>query len=190
MFSRVQARVLGILFGEPERDFSITEIISRADSGRGAVQRELEKLASSGIVSARIQGSRRFYHANKQSAIFTDLHQLVLKTVGVIEPIRIALAPYQPAIKSAFVYGSVAKGIDTAKSDIDLMILADDLSYADTFSALQAAETTLARPINPNLMSVEAWKSKANVRNSFIAKVLRQPKLFVFGTEDELRALR
>ncbi len=190
LFSRVQARVLSILFVDPDQDFPITEIISRADSGRGAVQRELEKLTNVGIVAVTLQGSRRLYHANRTSPIFSELHQLILKTVGIVGPIRDALAPYQPSINCAFVYGSVAKGDETAKSDIDLMIIGDDLAYSEIFAALQAAEKILARPINPNLTTAEEWGRKIRNRSSFTTKILNQPKLFIFGTEDELRGIR
>ena len=190
LFSRVQARVLGILFVDPDRDFPITEIISKAESGRGAVQRELEKLTNVGIVAVTLQGSRRLYHANRASPIFLELHQLILKTVGIVDPIRDALAPYRPSINCAFVYGSMAKGDETAKSDIDLMIVGNDLAYSEIFAALQAAEKTLARPINPNLTTAEEWGRKVSHRNSFTTKLLNQPKLFIFGTEDELRGIR
>ncbi|MBI2253032.1 MAG: MarR family transcriptional regulator [Proteobacteria bacterium] len=190
LFSRVQARVLGILFGEPEQDFPVTEIISRAGSGRGAVQRELEKLTKAGILATTAQGGRRLYHANKASPIFTELRQLVLKTIGIIEPIRAALAPHQALIASAFVYGSIARGDETAKSDIDLMILAHDLAYGDVFAALEGAEKMLARMISPNMMTPAEWHKKLSERNSFVVKILTQPKLFLIGTEDELRSLR
>jgi hypothetical protein len=118
LFSRVQSRVLGILFGRPDQEFQLTEIISRADSGRGAVQRELEKLTSVGIIATTAFGNRRLYHANRGSPIFQELYRLILKTVGAVDPLREALMEYRKSIKSAFVYGSIAKGNDTAESTL------------------------------------------------------------------------
>jgi predicted nucleotidyltransferase len=189
LFSRVQSRVLGILFGRPDQEFQLTEIISRAGSGRGAVQRELEKLTDVGIVATAAYGNRKLYHANRESPVFNELHQLVLKTVGIVDPLREALTPYRQSIKSAFVYGSIAKGKDTANSDIDVMIIADGLAYSEVFSALQKAEKDLARPVNPNLMAAGDWVRKARNKSSFVSRIFNQPKLFVFGNEDELRAL-
>jgi predicted nucleotidyltransferase len=189
LFSRVQSRVLGILFGRPDQQFQLTEIISRAGSGRGAVQRELQKLTEVGIVATAAYGNRKLYHANRESPVFNELHQLVLKTVGIVDPLREALTPYRPSIASAFVYGSIAKGKDTAKSDIDVMIIADGLASSEVFSALQKAEKDLARPVNPNLMAVGDWVRKAKNKSSFVARIFNQPKLFVFGNEDEFRAL-
>jgi predicted nucleotidyltransferase len=189
LFSRVQSRVLGILFGQPDRGFQLTEIFSRAGSGRGAVQRELEKLTDAGIVATSAYGRRKLYHANRQSPVFHELHQLVLKTVGVLDPLREALAAYQRSITSAFVYGSVAKGSDTARSDIDLMVIGNELSYSEIYAALQKAEVALARPVNPNIMAVSEWTKKVKDKSTFVTRILEQPKLFVFGNEDELRSL-
>jgi len=189
LFSRVQARVLGILFGSPDSDFPITEIIARAGSGRGAVQRELKKLTDAGIVALNVRGSRKLYQANQNSPIFPELHQLILKTIGVVDPIREALAPYRPSIARAFVYGSIARGQESARSDIDLMIIGTP-GYSEIYGALQPAEKTLARPINPTLMTPEEWQRKVKERSGFIASVLDQPKLFVIGREDDLAAPR
>jgi predicted nucleotidyltransferase len=188
LFSRVQSRVLGIIFGQPNQEFQLTEIISKAGSGRGAVQRELEKLTEVGIVATAAYGNRKLYHANRESPIFHELHQLVLKTVGIVDPLREALTPYRQSIKSAFVYGSIAKGKDTAKSDIDVMIIGEGLAYSEVFSTLQQAEKHLARPVNPNLMTANDWGRKVKAKSSFVTKILNQPKLFVFGNEDELRS--
>ena len=189
LFSRVQSRVLGIVLAQPDQEFQLTEIISRAGSGRGAVQREVEKLTSAGIVETIAYGNRKLYRANRASPVFQELHQLILKTVGMVDPIRQALTAYRPSIRAAFVYGSVAKEKDTAKSDIDLMIVGDNLSYSEVYSSLQKAESVLGRPVNPNLISVGEWARKLKNKSSFIARILSQPKLFVIGNEDELRTL-
>lgn len=182
--------MLSILFGQPDQEFQLTEIISRAGSGRGAVQRELEKLTAVGIIATTAFGNRKLYHANRESPIFHELYQLIVKTVGVLDPLREALMEYRPSIKSAFVYGSIAKGKDTAKSDIDLMIIGEELVYSEIYLALQKAEKTLARPINPNLMATREWLKKLKSKSPFVTKILDQPKLFFFGTEGELRALK
>ena len=116
-----------------------------------------------------------FYHANRESPVFNELHQLVLKTVGLVDPLREALTPYRQSIKSAFVYGSIAKGKDTAKSDIDVMIIGEGLAYSEVFSALQQAEKHLARPVNPNLMTTNDWGRKVKAKTAFVTKILISP---------------
>jgi predicted nucleotidyltransferase len=186
LFSKVQLNVLGLMLGQPDRSFAISEIIRLAESGSGAVQRELEKLTAAGIVATQVVGKRKFYQANRQSPIFTELHGLVLKTVGLIEPLQKALELYQPKIDVAFVYGSVAKGTDTAKSDIDLMIIGDEIAYGDVFLALHSAEKKLQRPVHPLLMTPEEWRQRRSDSSSFATRIFEQPKMFVLGTADDL----
>jgi predicted nucleotidyltransferase len=185
LFTRVQQRVLGLLFSEPGRSFMATEVIRLAAVGTGAVHRELAKLVGGGLVTVTPVGRQRHYRANEASPIFSELHSLVLKTMGLAEPLRQTLAPLADRITVAFVYGSVAAGTDTARSDVDLMVLSDDLSYAELFVALQAAEERIGRKVDPSLMSVAEWRSKRAEGAHFVSQVAERPKIFVVGTADD-----
>src|SRR6202165_2379886 len=140
LFSKVQQRGLSLIFGQPERSFYTSEIKRNVNSGTGAVERELSRLQRSGLVSIERIGNQKHYRANRQSPIFAELHSLVIKTVALTEPLRKSLEPYSDKIKAAFVYGSVTKGTDTARSDIDLLVIGDELSYSELYAALQNAE--------------------------------------------------
>jgi predicted nucleotidyltransferase len=187
LFSNVQQRVLALIFGHPERSFYTNEIVRTVQSGTGAVERELARLEQSGLVSVERIGNQKHYRANRASPIFKELHGIVLKTVGLTEPLRQSLAPCADKIKAAFVYGSVAKGTDTARSDIDLMVIGADLSYTDLYEALQKAERILRRPVNPTFLSFDDWRRKIGTKDSVVAKIDAQPKLFIFGSEADLR---
>jgi predicted nucleotidyltransferase len=186
LFSATQQRVLGMLFGQPDRSFYATELINMLGVGSGAVQRELARLAESGLVTVRKVGTQKHYQANPDSPIFAELCGIVAKTVGLSEPLRKALMPFAEHIKAAFVYGSVAQGSDTAMSDIDLMLICEGLSYADVYEALQDAETRLGRPVNPTLFTPPEWHEKRQAGNGFAAKVAARPKIFLIGSEQEL----
>lgn len=189
LFSHVQLRVLGLFMGQPSRSYQVGEVIKLVGSGRGAVQREIKKLTAAGILNVSTFGSRKTYQANPQSPIYDELRSLIVKTVGLLEPLRNALKNFASKIDLAFVYGSIAKGKDTAKSDIDLMIIGQGLEYSELYGALQKAEKILSRPVNPNLMNPIEWKEKHLNKNSFVSRITQQPKLFIFGNEDELRRI-
>ncbi len=186
LFSKVQQRVLGLIFAHPDRSFYTSEIIKRVNSGTGAVERELSRLQRSGLVSVERIGNQKHYRANQRSPVFDELHGLVLKTVALQEPLKSALEPWADAIKSAFVYGSVAKGTDNATSDIDLMVIGDDLNYSDLYGALQDAEDRVKRKINPMFVTVGEWRRRSAAEGSFINKLRSQPKLFVLGSKRDL----
>jgi predicted nucleotidyltransferase/predicted transcriptional regulator with HTH domain len=186
LFSNVQRRVLALIFGQPDRSFYTSEIVRNVRSGTGAVDRELSRLAHSGLVTVEQVGNQKHYRANQESPIFEELHRIVLKTMGLTEPLRQSLAPSGHKIQAAFVYGSVAKGADTARSDIDLMVIGDDLTYTDLYEGLQKAENTLRRRVNPTVLSPQEWRRKARQKDSMITKLIAQPKIFIFGAETDL----
>lgn len=190
LFTPVQQRLLGLLFGQPERRFQSAELIRLAGSGTGAAHRLLTRLADTGLITAERVGNQKHYQANAASPVFAELSGLIRKTVGLAGPLQAALAPLSPKIVAAFIYGSIAKGTDRAGSDIDLMVVAKDskqgLDYQTLFAALQDAEASLARPVNPNLMSLTEWKRKRAEAGSFAARIAEQPHLFVLGSDDAL----
>lgn len=186
LFSGTQQRVLGLIFGQPERSFYATELIGLTGAGSGAVQRELARLAQSGLVTVRPLGNQKHYQANPDSPIYIELCGIARKTVGLAEPLREALAPLAAQIVAAFVFGSVAKRQDTAASDIDLMLISDRLGYADVFAALEAVSVRLGRPVNPTLMTRKELAKRVKNDNAFVTRVLSQPKLWLIGGEDEL----
>lgn len=188
LFSKVQQRVLGLIFGQPERSFYTSEIIRNVHSGTGAVTRELSRLESSGLVSVQRIGNQVHYRANRESPIFEELQSLVIKTMALADPIRKSLEPHSVGIKAAFIYGSVAKGTDTARSDVDLMIVGNELDYSGLYSAVQDAERVLRRKINPILLSLEDWRRKVAEKGSFVRKVSELPKMFIVGSEKDLAA--
>jgi len=188
LFSTTQQRVLGLLFGQPSRSFYATEIIGLVGAGSGAVQRELARLEQSGLVTVRRVGSQKHYQANADSPIFAELTGIARKTVALAEPLRKALKPLEDRIDAAFVFGSVAKRVDTASSDIDLMVVSDDLTYADLFGALEKTGATLGRGVNPTVYSREEMAKRRKEGHVFVTRVLRQPKIWIIGTENDLPA--
>jgi len=188
LFAKVQQRVLGVLFGNPRRSFYANEVIGLARSGTGAVQRELKRLEASQLVTVTRLGKQKHYQANAASPVFEELRVLVLKTSGLADVLRAALAPVEGDIRAAFVYGSIAKGQDTAASDIDLMVISDHLTYADVFGALEEASRRLGRKISPTLYPPKELARRRRQDNAFVTRVLAQPKLWLIGSEHDLAA--
>ncbi len=186
LFSGVQQRLLALLFGQPEQSFYMSQIVRQLHSGTGAVERELGRLERSGLISVERIGNQKHYRANRASPIYSELHAIIQKTVGLKEPLQHALQKYASQIKVAFVYGSVARQADTAKSDIDLLVIGNGLIYSDLYAGLQEAEKILGRPVNPNILDFDEWKRKRADTGSFIQKVISQPKIFILGSEADL----
>jgi predicted nucleotidyltransferase len=186
LFTTTQQRVLGYLFGQPERSFFASELIKLTGAGSGAVQRELKQLTDSGLLITSQVGNQKHYQANPSAPIYEELCGIVRKTFGLAGPLHDALQPLLDRIDAAFVFGSVAKKSDTATSDIDLMLISDDLSYSDLFLALDDVSARLGRTVNPTMYTRKELAKKLKDGESFVKRVLAQPKLWVIGDEHAL----
>src|SRR5690554_1310452 len=186
LFPRTKQRVLGILYGQPHRSFYANELISLADSGSGAVQRELATLAHSGLVTVKAVGNQKHYQANAESPIFDELRSIIQKTIGLADPLRTALQPMSAQITAAFVYGSVAKKTDTASSDIDLMLISDEIGYGELFTSLEEVSATLGRPINPTILSNDEFHKRVASKESFLTRIMEQSKICIIGEHCDL----
>ena len=186
LFPKVRQRVLAVLFSNPDRSFYANEVIALAQSGTGAVQRELAALLDAGLLLTTKRGNQKHFQANSAAPVFAELRGLVLKTMGLADVLRAALAPLEAQISTAFVYGSVAKQQDTAHSDIDVLIVSATLGYADVFGALEGATVQLGRKVNPTLYTPEDITKRMAQDNAFVTRILQQPKIWLIGSEVQL----
>ena len=178
LFSKVRQCVLALLYGQPNRSFHTNEIIRLTHSGTGAVQRELEKLTTVGLLTMESIGNQKHYTANFTSPLFTELRSIVLKTFGLADVLREALIPIASQIHIAFIYGSIAKQEETASSDFGLMLVCDNLTYADLFKLHEEAQVKLGRSIHPTFYSPAEWARRYQANNNFLAQIKKQPKIF------------
>jgi predicted nucleotidyltransferase len=182
LFTATQQRVLALLFGQPDRSYFATELIGLARVGSGAVQRELKRLADSGLVTVNRVGTQKHYQANHASPVFDELRRLVNKTVALHAPIRNALKPFKDQISFAAIYGSVAKHTDTAASDIDLLVVSDEMTLEQLYTALVVVEEDLSRKINPTLYTSEEFERRKK-KGGFLARVLEGEHVILIGDE-------
>jgi predicted nucleotidyltransferase len=188
LFTKTQQSVLALLYGQAEKSFYTNEIIRKSGRGSGAVQRELSRLVRSGLATVTRIGAQNHYLANTDAPIYEELCSIVRKTVGLVEPMQHALQPLADHIELAFVFGSVARQQDSAFSDIDLLIVGDDLTYADVYPALEPLSQTLGRSIQPTIYSSSDLQNRIASDTVFVRRVLEQPKLWIIGQESELPA--
>ncbi len=184
LFGRNRGRVLGLLFGNSDQSYYLRQIAAAVGTKPGTIAPELALLSDLGLLVSTRVGNQVFYRANQENPIFPDLKTLVAKTVGVFQLLRSALEPLSNRIQLAFVYGSLAKREETAQSDVDLMVVGD-VELEDVLAQIQAVEKQIQRPINPTVYSSEEFKAKLTSGSHFVSSVLRGPKVFIVGDENE-----
>lgn len=158
--------------------------MSLAGAGRGAVQRELQRLESSGLVTVKKLGNQKHYQASPESPIFEELCSIVRKTVGLREPLRAALKGIEDKVQVAILYGSTAKGTDTAKSDIDVLIVSERLTLEDAINAFASAERLLDRRISCTIYSPREFSERRKGDHPFITRMLNEAHEVLTGRLD------
>jgi predicted nucleotidyltransferase len=189
LFGVTRQAVLRFLFGHAGRRFYQRQIILALRLGSGAVQRELEHLAASGILTRTVEGRQTYFQANRQCPVFEELHGLIRKTFGVAQVLRSGLAGLAGKVDLAFLYGSMATGAETTGSDVDVMVVGERLSMHDVVTALAEAQRDLGREVNPSVYRTEEFCRKLAQGQHFLSSVVSGPKVFLIGDENELARL-
>ena len=181
LFSESQSRVLQWLFGQPEREFHLNELRRLTKLGSASLQRELNRLAGAGLIHSERIGNLRCFRANPYSPVYTELLGLTRKTLGAEPLLREALSSLLPTLRAAWIYGSIAKKSETAQSDIDVMLIGENLSLGQVLATLLPLEDQLGRKINPTCYTLAEFTRRRAEPDSFVNRVLTQPVLPLIG---------
>jgi len=188
LFGKTRRAVLSLLYSQADEAFYLRQIARAAGGGLGAVQRELRQLSDAGIIQRTAKGRQVYYQANPKCPIFPELKSLMVKTAGVGDILRSALAPLVDRIAVAFIYGSIAHGEEYRDSDVDVLIIGN-ATFAEVVDALSPAQETLGREINPTVYPPTEFESKVAEGHHFLKSVLSEGKIYLIGDEDQLARL-
>ena len=184
LFPRTRQAILAALLLSPERRWYLSDLAQHLGVTPSSLQRELAALTQAGILLREANGNRVYYQANTASPILPELQSLFTKTVGASEKIREALEPFGDKIDLAFIFGSAARGEQTANSDIDLLIVGD-VEIAGLALPLREVERAIHIPINTIHYAPAEFRGKQQ-GNHFLQTVLSGPKILLKGSTYEL----
>ncbi len=177
LFTKAQQKVLALLFGQTDKSFYLNEVVRHAAMGKGVISRELSKLCAAGLLVVTKQGNQNHYQANANAPIFNELKQIVKKTMGVAGTLQLGLATLLPQLEHAFIYGSIAKGEEHAGSDVDVMLVGENLSYTQILELLEPVEAQLQRKINPTIYTPSEFAERLAQGQNFLSKVMAQERI-------------
>lgn len=188
LFGLTRRRLLGWLYGHPEQKFYLRQLVRQSGSAHGAVQRELKKLVAAGLLVRSVEGRQVYFQANHNSPVFGDLQALLVKTAGLVDVIRDALAPLVDRIVVAFVFGSAARGELRSNSDVDVLVVGD-VPFIEVSNALAGVQARVGREVNPTVYPPDEFQKKVREGHHFVTTVLSETRLFIVGGPDELGGL-
>lgn len=188
LFGKTRRAVLSLLYSHPDEAFYLRQLVRAAGVGSGAVQREVRRLYEAGIIRRMVRGRQVYYQANSECPVFVELRGLIVKTAGVGDVMRAAMASLADRISFAFIYGSVARGEEYRGSDLDVLVVGD-VSFAEIVLAVGQSQEMLGRDINPTVYPSAEFRSKLATGHHFLETVLKETKIFLIGDENELARL-
>ncbi len=188
LFGTARQRALAVLLLRPESSFHLRELARLTGSHAGTLGRELDKLTETGLLLRSEQGNQVHYRANRGNLLFDDLAGIFRKTHGAVPALQQALAPLDDRIELAWVFGSLARGMEGEGSDIDLMVLGD-VGFAELVRAVNPLQDSLRREINPVLYTPAEFRRRMESGDGFAREVLNTPQLFVKGSRDDIAEL-
>lgn len=183
LFGKTRQSVLALLFTEPVTGFYLRELARKTGISPGALQKELTQLVTADLVIREQDGNRVAYRANTAHPIYPELGAIVQKTCGMPSLIRSQLEPLAHGIRLAILYGSMAKGLDHSRSDIDILIVGD-LTLGQVLATLEPLEARLDRQISPRIYSTDEFRQR-RTEDSFLKGVLAGPHTLLIGNLDD-----
>lgn len=189
IFSKSTKAILVAVFSRPD-GIHLRALMALTGLASASAQRELGKLTSAGLLLKEETGTLVLYKSNKNSPIFKELEAIIRKTSGVAQLIRDSLRPFHHRMERAFIYGSVARAEDAAGSDIDLMVIGEEIGSADLYPALVAAEKNLARKISLTVYRPLEYRRKLAAKNHFLVTVMSGPTIELVDDQNEQKGTR
>lgn len=184
LFGTYRQRVLSLLLLQPAQRFHVRELARQTGTTAGTLHRELSKLAEAGLLLRERRGNQVLYQANTACPVFEELAGLFRKTSGAVGVLQEALRPLLGDIRFALVYGSLARGTETAGSDADVLIIGD-AGFGEIVKALYPAQSQLQREINPVVYTEREFLDRLNNKEPLVLEVLAKPKLFLLGEQHD-----
>ena len=178
LFTPTVQRVLGAVLARPEQSFTLQELLRQAATGRGSTQQQIDRLVAAGVlIDEPRRGRQRSIRANTEYFLYSELRSIALKTFGLAEPVRDALQPFADRIEQAFIFGSVVKGTDTARSDVDVMIIGA-VPQLELYEAANQLQQKLGRVVQFNVYEPAEWRDLI-LNDPVVSHIINGPTLQV-----------
>jgi DNA-binding transcriptional ArsR family regulator len=131
--STVRADILALLLNSPNEKFYVREIATILGKNPSGVKRELDNLERMGIVSSQRVANLKYFRANTQSPLFSELKNLITKSLGLPGALKAVLRA--AGVKAAFIFGPYAEGATT--DQLNLFVIDGSVSLRKSIEGLE-----------------------------------------------------
>lgn len=172
--SSIRADVLSLLLNSPDEQFYIREIAKLLRKNPSGVKRELDNLEKMGIVTSEKIVNLKYFQANKDSSLFSELKNLITKSLGLPGALKAVLRA--SGAKAASIHGPYAEGNDV--DSVDLFVIGALPSLA---KELKDLERRFDQKINCIIMDEDEYRLKKKKRDSNLKKILSGKRISLIG---------
>lgn len=184
--SEARVKILTEILLNSDKEYHIRQLARIIDKSPILVQKELKNIENLGLLQHRKQGNMVLYSIEKNSAIIEDLKRIFLKTEGVGNELLKNLDKSQ--IQYALIFGSFARGVETTKSDIDLMIIGD-IEEKQLLRSISSVETKIGREVNIIHWTFDELLQKSKHQIPLLMEILKTNLIMIIGDKDEFKRL-
>jgi len=172
--SSIRADLLSLLLNSPDEQFYIREIAKLLRKNPSGIKRELDNLEKMGIVTSEKIVNLKYFQANKDSPLFSELKNLITKSLGLPGALKAVLRASNAKI--AFIYGPYAEGEDTGV--VNLLVIGASGSLT---KELKEIEKRFDQKIDCLIMDEEEYKQKKKKGDSTLKKILSSKRINLLG---------
>jgi predicted nucleotidyltransferase len=184
---RIAREVLALLMATPGQELHTRDIARRVNADAHPVQRALERMLDAGIVQSRRLGNLRLWSV-RDTELTRPVREIVRRTAGLAGALHSALSSMR-GVQLAFLFGSYASGEDKLGSDIDLFIVGSP-DWTELSRVVTKHEGGLGREVNSVVWTMDELQSPTPKQQSFLNSLIRKPRIWLVGDDDELERLR
>jgi predicted transcriptional regulator len=149
--SKTRVKLLMKFFLNPGTRAYLRELASEFGESTNSVRVELNRLSDAKIISSENVGRTIEYHANVEHSLFNELQSLVRKYAGVDKLVE-TLIEKLGDVKTAYLVGDYARGIDSGLIDV---ILIGKINKLELDRISERRSKDISRKIRPMIVTVK-----------------------------------
>jgi hypothetical protein len=172
--STIRADVLSLLLNSPDEQFYIREIATLLRKNPSGIKRELDNLETMGIVTSERIVNLKYFQANKESPLFSELKNLITKSLGLPGALKAVLRA--SGAKAAFLYGPYAEGDDV--DAVDLFVIGASSSLT---KELKDLEKRFGQKLSCSMMDEEEYRVKKKKGDANLKRLLSGKRVTLIG---------
>jgi len=183
--SKLRVKLLDAFLSTPDASFYVRELSRKVKEDATNISRELRNLEAAGLLVSELRGNQKYYSASEDFFLYSELKAIIFKTTGV-QGLLGKILQELSGIEAAFIYGSYATGKEAPHSDIDILIIGRP-NLRELGTKMDELEEQLSREVNYTCFDRREFEDRKKRGDPFLAEVLSERKIFLIGSEDELR---